>query len=699
MSDIVTVTRDGGVAVVTLDNPPVNALSLRLRQPLDAALAELKDDETVEAVVIACAGRTFISGADITEFGKPEATASPNLRELIVRLESFGKPTVAAIHGTAFGGGLELAMGCHFRVAVATAKFGLPEVKLGLLPGAGGTVRLPRLVGPSKALGMIVTGNPIGAKDALESGLADAVFDEDLVANAIAFAREKVKAGAPLVAVRDRDDRLADARADLAGFDAEIAEVTKKARGLDAPKRCAEAVRNALTMPFDQALTTEREYFVELVSGDQSKAQRHLFFAQREAARVEGVDADVRPRQISRVGVIGAGTMGGGIAMSFVNGGIPVTILEMNDEALQRGLGVIGRNYDISVSRGSLTEDAKARRMAMFTGTTDYGDLAGCDLVIEAVFEEMAVKKEVFGKLDHICRPGAILATNTSYLDVNEIAAATSRPEDVLGMHFFSPANVMKLLEIVRGDKTRPDVLATVIGLAKRIGKVPVVVGVCHGFVGNRMLAARSTELESLLLEGATPAQIDKVFTDFGWPMGPFAMGDLAGLDIGWRTRKSLGKTAAVADALCEAGRFGQKTGKGYYLYEKGSRTPTPDPEVEKLIEEKARERGINRRDISDQEITERTYYPMINEGAKIVDEKIAARPSDIDIVWVNGYGYPIGKGGPMHHADAIGLAHLVERLEHWHGKTGHDVFKPSPLLKRLAAEGKSFAALQAGKA
>jgi 3-hydroxyacyl-CoA dehydrogenase len=686
MSQYVTVTRQDEIAVVTLDNPPVNALSFHLREPLYNALTELRDDASVAAIVIACAGRTFVSGADITEFGTPKALQEPNLSMLCALLETTPKPTVAAIHGTALGGGLELALACHYRVADAKALLGLPEVKLGLLPGSGGTVRLPRLVGAEKALKMIVSGNPIGAKEAAASGLVDHVASGDLVADTVAFARSKISE--KLVAVRDRT-----VSADLAAFDALVKETTKKARGLEAPLAAAQAVRNALTMDFDEALKAERAAFVHLVQGDQSRAQRHLFFAEREAAKVPGIGKDVQPRPVKRAGVIGAGTMGGGIAMALVNGGIPVTILEMSDEALQRGLGVIEKNYSTSVARGSLTEEKKAERFGRLRGTTDYADLADCDLIIEAVFEEMAVKKEVFGKLDRIAKPGAILASNTSYLDVNEIAASTSRPADVLGLHFFSPANVMKLLEIVRGEKTAPDVLATALAVARQIGKVAVVVGVCHGFVGNRMLAARSAEGEDLLLEGATPQQIDKVFLDFGWPMGPFAMGDLAGLDIGWRNRKSLGRTAAIGDALCEAGRFGQKTGRGYYLYEAGSREPKVDPEVEKLIEEKAREKGVNRRDISAEEITERTLYPMINEGAKILEEKIAARPSDIDIVWTNGYGFPIGKGGPMFWADLEGLKKIVARLEYWHGRTGKDAFKPAPLLRKLAESGGSFAA------
>jgi 3-hydroxyacyl-CoA dehydrogenase len=688
MSQFVTVTRDANVGIVTLDNPPVNSMSLHLRKPLADALAQLNGDNSVAAIVLACAGRTFVAGADITEFGTEKALASPNLVELIAQLEAIDKPTIAAIHGTALGGGLELALGCQYRVADAKAKLGLPEVKLGLLPGAGGTIRLPRLVGPSKALKMVVTGVPISAKDALASGLVDDVFESDLVANAVTFAKDAVQRdlAAP---VSQRNEKIQNV--DLAAFDKEVADILKKSKGLDAPKACAQSVRNAITMPFDQAVAAERKFFLALVTGDQSRAQRHLFFAEREAAKAPGVAKDDKPRKISRVGVIGAGTMGGGISMSFVNGGIPVTLLEMNEEALKRGMGVIDKNYGISVSRGSLTEEAKAKRLSMYTTTTNYEDLADCDLIIEAVFEEIGVKEQVFSTLDRIAKPGAILASNTSYLDVNKIASFTKRPQDVVGMHFFSPANVMKLLEIVRGDKTAPDVLATAIAVGKQIGKVPVVVGVCHGFVGNRMLGARGAEAEGLLLEGALPQQVDKVFTDFGWPMGTYQMWDLAGLDIGWRTRKSLGLKAAISDALCEMGRYGQKTGKGYYLYPDG-RTATPDPEVEALILAEARKQGVNRRDISDEEIKERTVYPMINEGARILEEGIATRSSDIDIVWVNGYGYPVGQGGPMFWAELEGLPKIVDRLEYWYGKTGNEVYNPSPLLKRLAAEKKGFA-------
>lgn len=682
MSSFVSVANENGVAVVTIDNPPVNALSFHVRKPLHEALAALRDDPAAKAIVIACARRTFVAGADITEFGKP--LQQPELRAIIALLETIAKPTVAAIHGTALGGGLELALGCHFRVADQSAKLGLPEVKLGLLPGGGGTVRLPRLVGAAKALGMIVSGTPISADEAKATGLVDAVFGGDLLAEAIRFASEMAIGPGPFVPVRDRTAHLSETNIET--FDRLAADLAKKARGLEAPLACAEAVRNALTLPFDEALVAERQLFLKLVAGDQSRAQRHLFFAEREAAKIPG--KDLQKRRIERVGIVGAGTMGGGIAMAFANGGFPVTLLETGEEALQRGLAMIEKNYAVSVGRGSLTEDAKRQRLGLFKGSTDYADLADCDLIIEAVFEDMAVKKEVFGKLDAIAKPGAILATNTSYLDVNEIADSTSRPQDVLGMHFFSPANVMKLLEIVRAEKTAPDTLATVTDLARRIGKVAVVVGVCHGFVGNRMLAARGAENEFLLLEGATPGRVDKAFTDFGWPMGPFQMGDLAGLDISWRNRKARGLTAAVADMLCEQGRFGQKTGSGWYRYESGSRDPVADPEVEALIRAKAVELGIARREIGADEIIERTLCPLVNEGAKILAEGIAARASDIDVVWVNGYGFPIGKGGPMFWAGLEGAGRIVERLEHWYGQTGRAIFEPAAVLRRFAETG-----------
>ncbi|MDV6227858.1 3-hydroxyacyl-CoA dehydrogenase NAD-binding domain-containing protein [Nitratireductor aquimarinus] len=689
MSDTVKITRDDGIAVLTLDNPPVNALGHALRAPLFEALQQAKADDAVQAIVITCAGRTFIAGADISEFGKPPK--EPSLPDLIAMLESIDKPTVAAIHGTALGGGLELALGCHYRVAEKSAMIGLPEVNLGLIPGAGGTVRLPRLVGPEAALKMIVSGKPIGMDEAVRLGAVDRLAETDLLAEAIAFAREKAASGNAHPHIRARAEKLA---VDLAAFDEAVKAVTKKARGLTAPHTAAEAVRNAITMEFDAALDRERELFLERRDSAESAAQRHLFFATREATKVPGVGRETEARKIARAGVIGAGTMGAGIAMALANGGIPVTILEMNEDAIARGLAHVEKTYAGSVKRGSIAPEEKEARIARISGTTDYADLSDCDIVIEAVFEDMGVKRQVFTALDSVLKPGAILASNTSYLDVNEIAATTKRPQDVVGLHFFSPAHVMKLLEIVRGDETAPEVIKTALTLARKIGKVPVVVGVCNGFVGNRMLAARREQNEDLLLSGATPEQVDRVFTDFGWPMGPFQMVDLAGLDISWKHRQSLGLTAPIADTLCEAGHFGQKAGRGFYLYEEGSRTPKPDPFVQELIEKKAAELGVERREISADEITERTLYPMINEGAKILEERIAARASDIDVVWVNGYGFPVAKGGPMFWAERFGIKTIVERLEHWHQKTGNPLFEPAPLLRQLALTGGGFADL-----
>ncbi|MCC5778480.1 enoyl-CoA hydratase/isomerase family protein [Nitratireductor sp. B36] len=686
MSDTVKITRDNGIAVLTLDNPPVNALGHALRAPLFEALGEMNADDAVQAIVIACAGRTFIAGADISEFGKPPK--EPSLPDLIEKLESIDKPTIAAIHGTALGGGLELALGCHYRIADRSAMIGLPEVNLGLIPGAGGTVRLPRLVGPEAALKMIVSGKPIGMDEAVRLGAVDRVAESDLLAEAVAFARDMAASKKPHIHIRARSEKLA---VNLAAFDEAVKAATKKARGLTAPHTAAEAVRNAITMEFDAALDRERELFLERRDSEESAAQRHLFFATREATRVPGIPRETEARKIARAGVIGAGTMGAGIAMALANGGIPVTILEMNEDAIARGLAHIDKTYAGSVKRGSITAEEKEARTGRISGTTHYADLADCDIVIEAVFEDMGVKRQVFTALDGVLKPSAILASNTSYLDVNEIAATTKRPQDVVGLHFFSPAHVMKLLEIVRGEETAPDVIKSALALARKIGKVPVVVGVCNGFVGNRMLAARREQNEDLLLSGATPEQVDKVFTDFGWPMGPFQMVDLAGLDISWKHRQSQGLTAPIADTLCEAGHFGQKSGRGFYLYEEGSRTPKPDPFVQELIEKKAAELGVERREISADEITERTLYPMINEGAKILEERIAARASDIDVVWVNGYGFPVAKGGPMFWAERFGIKTIVERLEHWHRKTGNRVFEPAPILRQLALTGGGF--------
>ncbi|MBN9595799.1 MAG: enoyl-CoA hydratase/isomerase family protein [Afipia sp.] len=695
MSEVVKVERHDAVAIVTVNSPPVNALSAAVRKGIADGVKSAQADDSVKAIVIACAGRTFIAGADITEFGKPPQ--SPSLHEVIEVIENSSKPVIAAIHGTALGGGLELALGAHFRVATKDAKLGLPEVKLGLLPGAGGTQRLPRAVGPEMAVTMIVGGNPISAAEALKNGLIEEIVDGEPAVGGEAFARKVLAEKRPLRKLRDDDSKLAAAKADKSIFTNAAAAANKRNRGLEAPLAAAEAVSHSLDQPFDQALKSERELFMKLMNGDQSKAQRYAFFSEREAAKVSGVPDGTKARDVKQVAIIGAGTMGGGIAMSFANAGIPVTLIETGDEQLKRGLGIMQKNYEATAARGGIPADAPAKRMGLIKGVVGIENVKDADLIIEAVFETMAIKKDVFGKLDQFAKPGAVLATNTSYLNINDIAAMTKRPQDVLGMHFFSPANVMKLCEIVRGEKTAPDALMTAVAIAKRIAKVPVVVGVCDGFVGNRMLAARGKQAEKFLFEGALPQQVDAVLTKFGMPMGPFAMGDLAGLDIGWRSRQDRGIKSEIADAICEAGRFGQKTGKGYYKYEAGSRSPLPDPEIEKLIEETTAKLGIKRRQIDDQEILERLMYPMINEGARILEEKIAARPSDIDVVWLYGYGWPIYRGGPMFYADQVGLKKIAERLSFYAKQTNDPSLEPTPLLKRLADEGKTFASLAKG--
>ena len=681
----VDLRRGGEIAIITADNPPVNALKHEVRAGLVEGLRQIHDDAAIKAVVIACAGRTFFAGADITEFGKPPQ--APGLGEVIAAIEAMPKPVVAALHGTAFGGGFEVALACHFRVAVPSARVGLPEVKLGLLPGAGGTQRLPRLIGPEKALKMIVTGDPIEAREALADGIVDEIVAGDLTAGAIAFARRVVAEGRPLRLVRDREDKLV-----AEGFADAAETLTRRLRGRDAPAACVEAVRNAITLPFEEGLKREGELFRKLVTGDQSKAQRHIFFAEREAARVPGIPEGTNPRPIASGAVIGAGTMGGGIAMCFANAGIPVTIVETGRDLLQRGLDRVAANYRATVSRGGLADDEMERRMALISGVTELDAVGSADVVIEAVFEEMDLKKRVFADLNRAAKTSAVLATNTSTLDVDEIARATSRPQDVLGTHFFSPANVMRLLEIVRGAETAPDALATAVALGRRIGKVPVTVGVCYGFVGNRMLARRSVEAERLLLEGALPQEVDAAVTGFGFPMGPFAMADMAGLDVGWRIRKGRGERNAIEDALCEAGHFGQKTGKGYFRYEPGSRTPLPDPEVERIIAEAAARLNRPRRSIAQEEIVERMIFPMINEGARILEEGIATRPGDIDVIWVYGYGWPVWRGGPMYCADQLGLAHLRDRLSLYAEQSGDETLRPAALINRLAAERRGFA-------
>ena len=688
ISRSVSLDRQGRVAVVTVNNPPVNALSHHVRQGLRDAIAQA-GDSAVAAIVIACAGRTFIAGADITEFGKPPQ--EPTLSHVQDVIERSAKPVVAAIHGTALGGGLEVAMTCHWRVAVKTARLGQPEVKLGLIPGAGGTQRLPRLVGVEKALAMIVGGDPIGGEEAKRLGLVDEIAEGDLTAAAIAFAERVVNEKRPLRKVRDLDDKVAAARGKGEIFSEFRKSVARQTRGFKAPEACIKAVEAAVSLPFDQGLARERELFVETLSSPESKAQRYFFFAEREAAKIPDVPAETPTAEIRKAAVIGAGTMGGGIAMNFANAGIPVTVVEVARDALDRGLGVVRKNYEATAAKGRLTKDDVEKRMGLIQGTTDFNAVADADLIIEAVFEEMPIKKEVFARLDKLAKANVVLATNTSTLDVDEIASATQRPQSVVGMHFFSPANVMRLLEVVRGEKSAKPAIATAMAIGRKISKVPVLVGVCHGFVGNRMLHQRAKQAERLLLEGAPPQQVDKVLTDFGLPRGPFAMGDLAGLDVGWRIRKGRGERAPIADRLCEMGRFGQKTGSGFYKYEGGDRTPKPDPEVERIIQEVSREAEVQRRSISDDEIRERLLYPMVNEGAKILEEGKAIRASDIDVIWVYGYGWPVYRGGPMFWADQIGLKTIRDRLLAMQKQTASDFWKPAPLLNKLADQGRGF--------
>jgi 3-hydroxyacyl-CoA dehydrogenase len=683
----VDLERRGRVAILTVDNPPVNALSQHVRQGLRDGVKQASADPGAGAIVIVCAGRTFIAGADITEFGKP--LQEPGLHEVLDLIEQGPKPVVAAIHGTALGGGLEVALACHYRIGVRTARFGLPEVKLGLLPGAGGTQRLPRVVGVEKALAMIVGGDPIGADEALGHKLIDEIVEGDLRAAAAAFAERILAERRPLKKIRDLDEPLAAVRGKPEVFASFRKSVARQTREFRAPENCIKAVEAAVTMPFERGLERERELFLELLSSPESKAQRYFFFAEREAAKIPDVTADTPTREVREAAVIGAGTMGGGIAMNFANVGIPVTVVEITRDALDRGLAVVRKNYESTARKGRLAPRDVEARMGLIRGTTDFGAISDADIVVEAVFEEMPIKKDVFAKIDSIAKADVVLATNTSTLDVNEIASATARPESVIGMHFFSPANVMRLLEIVRGAKTAKTVIATAMSVGRRIHKVPVLVGVCDGFVGNRMLYQRGREAERLVLEGALPHQVDTVLYEFGFPMGPFAMGDLAGLDVGWRIRRAKGRKSPVADRLCEMGRFGQKTGAGYYKYGP-DRAPTPDPEVERIILEVAAETGIVRRPIADDEILARLLYPMVNEGAKILDEKIAIRASDIDVIWVYGYGWPMYRGGPMFWADEIGLSKIRDRLLEWQRREG-DVWKPAAMLDRLVAKGERF--------
>ena len=678
----ISTRKHGDVLIVLSNNPPVNALSTAVRQGLVAAIEEAEADDSVNAVVIACEGQTFFAGADITEFGKPPQ--QPWLPAVVDRIENCSKPVVAAIHGTALGGGLEVALGCHYRVALPSAKLGTPEVKLGLLPGAGGTQRLPRVAGVRKALEMCATGNPIGAKEGFECGLIDRLIEDDLIPHAVGYA-EEVRDVRPLPKSSERQYKLNEC--DPSVFEGFRHEHSRRFRGFEAPEANIKAVKFACEKPYSEGVIEERKLFMELMGGTQSKAQQYFFFAERKANKIDGLPEGTEPRDIRKVGVIGAGTMGGGISMNFLSAGIPVTIIEMAEDALERGAGLMRKNYEASAAKGKLTTEQVEKAMGLLTPTLDFQALADCDLIIEAVYEDMDVKKEVFARLDKIAKPGAILASNTSYLNVNEIAASISRPGDVVGMHFFSPANVMKLLEVVRGDKTAPDVLLTAMTIGKRIRKVPVVAGVCHGFIGNRMLMPRQVEATKLLLEGASPEQIDRVHAEFGMPMGPFQMADLAGVDIGWHRDRT--RIESIRDALCAIDRWGQKKGAGFYDYDE-KRRPTPSPVVQQIIEDFAKQQSVERRSITDQEIIERTLYTMVNEGAKILEEGIAQRASDIDVVWVYGYGWPVYRGGPMFWADSEGLGKIVDGLKRQEERMKPD-FSFSKLLLDKAEKGESF--------
>ena len=680
----ISTTRHGDVLIVTSNNPPVNALGAAVRQGLVAAIEEADKDEAVKAVVIRCEGQTFFAGADISEFGKP--MVMPMLPQVVDIIENCSKPVIAAIHGTALGGGLEVALASHYRVAVPDAKLGVPEVKLGLLPGAGGTQRLPRVAGVQKALEMVTSGTPIGAKDAYAVGLIDRIVEGVLVQHAVAYADE-VRDIRPLPKSSERQEKLQEVRDNPAIFDEFRKANGRKFRGFEAPEANIKAVEAAVAKPYAEGVIDERNLFMGLMAGTQAKAQQYFFFAERKAAKIENIPEDTQPRTVKKVGVIGAGTMGGGISMNFLSAGIPVTIFEMNQEALDRGTGVTRKNYEATASKGRMTGEQVEKAMGLLSPTLDFGVLADCDLIIEAVFEQMDVKKDIFTRLDKVVKQGAILASNTSYLNINEIAAVTSRPEDVVGLHFFSPANVMKLLEVVRGAKTAPDVLVTAMQLAKKIKKVAVVAGVCHGFIGNRMLMPRQVEATKLLLEGATPEQVDRVHVEFGMPMGPFQMADLAGVDIGWH--RDPNRIENVRDALCAIDRWGQKKGAGFYDYDE-KRRPSPSPVVQQIIEDFAAKQGVTRRQIDDEEIVERTLYTMVNEGAKILEEGMAQRASDIDVVWVYGYGWPVYRGGPMCWADTEGLPKIVEGLKRQEERMGSD-FSFSKLLLEKAEKGERF--------
>jgi len=686
INEVADLSKDGDIAVLTLNSPPVNALGAGVRDGLAEGFKQAIADPTVKAIVLVCEGKTFIAGADISEFGKPPKGAS--LFDVQAAMENSPKPVIAAIHGTALGGGLEVALCAHYRVAVPSARCGLPEVNIGLLPGAGGTQRLPRIAGVEKALEMVTSGQHVPAKQCLEMGLVDEIVSEgQLKAGAIAFAKKVLAEHRPLKKVRENSTKVEAARGRPEIFEKFRKENARKFRGFLAPEYNIRCIEAAVNQSFEDGLKTERKLFVELMTGSQSAAQRYAFFAERQANKIPAVPDDTPTIPIKKVGIIGAGTMGGGIAMNFANVGIDVKLVEVKQEALDRGLKVVRGNYERSAKNGRFSMEEAEKRMARLSGTLNLEDLADCDLVIEAVFERMEVKKDIFTRLDGIVKQGAILATNTSGLNIDEIASVTKRPEFVIGLHFFSPANVMRLLEIVRADKTSKTVIATSMKLAKQIGKVAALVGVCPGFVGNRMLAQRGREAQKLVMEGAMPWDIDRVLYNFGFPMGPFAMSDLAGLDIGWVKEKSKGET--IRDRLCEIDRRGQKTGAGYYDYDE-NRNAKPSPVTETIIKDFITKSGKNPRSVGDEEILERTIYPMINEGAKILEEKKAIRPSDIDTVWINGYGWPVYRGGPMFYGDQIGLDKVLAKMKQFQAQMG-DVFKPSALLEKMVADGKKF--------
>jgi 3-hydroxyacyl-CoA dehydrogenase len=689
------------IALMTIDNPPVNPLSSGVRKGLNDGISAALADDAVQAIVLTGAGRAFIAGADISEFGG--ASEGPGLQDCLQAMDDSPKPIVAAINGTAFGGGLEVALCCHYRVIAPTAPVGLPEVKLGLLPGAGGTQRLPRLIGAEKALNFILSGDPIPGPEAKELGIADEVAQGDIVEAGLSFARNLVAAGGAVRRIRDEDDKLAVDRDNLELFDKARKESARKMRKRFAPEMIIQCVEAAVNLgDFDAGMQVEAECFAQCLQHPQREALIHMFFSEREVAKIPDVPKDTPTQNIEQAAVIGCGTMGGGITMSFLNVGVPVTVLEIDQEALDRGVGVIKRNYDIQVQRGRMSSADVDQRMGLLTGTTNYPDLGEADVIIEAVYENIDVKAETFKKMEAVAKPGAILASNTSGLDIDKMAAATSRPEAVIGLHFFSPANIMKLLEVVRGEQTSKQTIATAMQLGKRLNKIAVLSGNAPGFIGNRMLAGYTRQAGEIILQGATPYQVDNALLAFGMPMGPFQMNDLVGLDLGWRARKLAGMqpedvpiTARVADKLCEMERFGQKTNRGFYIYPEGSRAGQADPEVVEIVEQTSAELGISRREIDDEEVLKRCLYPLINEGARILDDGIAIRPCDIDIVYINGYGFPEVTGGPMFWADHQGLDNILDDIRKFQSEYGGDIWEPAPLLERLVAEGNTFASLQ----